>query len=79
MNPEPYVSAAEAAKFLSVERRFLLSLARTGIAGAYPLGTGQIRKRWVFKLSELSSAIRRPVQSEPRYDRSIRRSSLKRG
>jgi hypothetical protein len=86
MTFEPYVSASEAAKFLSVERRFLLSLARTGIAGAYPLGTGQIRKRWVFRLSELSSAIdpkvhtvlfKRPPERESGYDRSIRRSSLK--
>lgn len=54
---EPFVSAEEAAKFLSIDRRFLLSLARRGIAGAYPLGTGECRKTWVFRLSELASAI----------------------
>jgi len=59
MTVEPYVSAEEAAKFLAVPRRFLLSLARMGIAGAYPLGTGQLRKRWVFRLSELGDAISR--------------------
>ena len=55
--PEPFVSAEEAASFLGVKRRFLLSLARRGIAGAYALGTGDFRKTWVFRLSELASAI----------------------
>ena len=54
---EPFASAEEAAKFLSIDRRFLLSLARRGIAGAYPLGTGECRKTWVFRLSELAAAI----------------------
>jgi hypothetical protein len=55
--PEPFSSAEDAAKFLSVDRRFLLSLARRGIAGAYPLGTGETRHIWVFRLSELAAAI----------------------
>jgi hypothetical protein len=91
MNSEPYVSATEAAKFLSVERRFLLSLARKGLKGSYPIGTGDFRKRWVFKLSELEDAIDpksfspisssggKSPQSSPRYDLVIRRPSLKRG
>ena len=53
---EPFVSAAEAAKFLSISRRFLLSLARRGIAGSYAIG-GDQRHRWVFRLSELGIAI----------------------
>ena len=57
MSPEPYVSAEAAAQFLGVPRRFLLSLARRGIAGAYALGTGDFRKTWVFRLSELAAAI----------------------
>ncbi len=57
--PEPFVSAEEAAQFLSVKRRYLLELARRGIAGAYPLGTGSKRKVWVFRLSELAAAIER--------------------
>ena len=58
MNAEPFVSAQTAADFLSVSRRFLLSLARQGIAGAYPLGSGSgVRHIWVFRLSELSMAI----------------------
>ena len=56
--PEPFVSAEEAARFLGVKRRFLLSLARRGIAGAYALGTGlRLRNTWVFRLSELAAAI----------------------
>jgi hypothetical protein len=54
---EPFVSADEAAKFLGIKRRFLLSLARKGIAGAYALGTGGIRRIWVFRLSELAESI----------------------
>jgi hypothetical protein len=59
LTPEPFVSAQEAAQFLSVKRRYLLELARRGIAGAYPLGTGSKRKVWVFRLSELAAAIER--------------------
>jgi hypothetical protein len=55
--PEPFVSAEEAASFLGIKRRFLLSLARKGIAGAYALGTGDFRKTWIFRLSELSAAL----------------------
>jgi hypothetical protein len=53
---EPFVSATEAAKFLGINRRFLLSLARRGIAGSYAIG-GDQRHRWVFRLSELGIAI----------------------
>ena len=59
MTPEPFVSAEEAAQFLSIKRRYLLALARSGIAGAYALGMGMKRKIWVFRLSELASAIAR--------------------
>lgn len=54
---ERFVSADQAAQFLSIKRRYLLELARRGIAGAYPLGTGSTRKIWVFKLSELAATI----------------------
>jgi hypothetical protein len=57
MTTEPFVSAEEAAAFLAVKRRYLLALARKGIAGAYALGTGTKRKIWVFRLSELAAAI----------------------
>ncbi|HMH12170.1 MAG TPA: hypothetical protein VK578_03600 [Edaphobacter sp.] len=55
--PECFVSADEAARFLSIKRRYLLAMARRGIAGAYALGTGDFRKTWVFRLSELADAI----------------------
>lgn len=82
---EAFVSAQEAAKFVGVTRRFLLELARRGISGAYPLGTGESRKIWVFRLSELAAAIgrktdgieRRPVEAERAYHPIIRRSPLK--
>ena len=57
MTPERFVSADEAANFLAVKRRYLLALARKGIAGAYALGTGMKRKTWVFRLSELASSV----------------------
>jgi hypothetical protein len=53
---------------LSVRRRQLLALARRGFAGAYPLGTGTVRKVWVFRLSELAAAIERHVTS-PRTEK----------
>jgi hypothetical protein len=56
---EPFVPADVAAKALGIRRRFLLDLARRGIAGAYPLGTGDFRKKWIFLLSEIREAIRR--------------------
>ncbi len=66
--PEPFVSSAEAAKFLGISRRFLLSLARRGIGGSYAIG-GDQRHTWVFRLSELGIAIdhkhTRPFSAPP--------------
>jgi len=58
MAQRSFVSATKAADELGISRRFLLSLARQGIAGAYPLGTG-LRQRniWIFCLPELIKAI----------------------
>jgi len=64
--PEPFVSADEAAQFLCVKRRYLLELARRGIAGAYGLGTGGKRKIWVFRLSELAVSVVRNETSIPK-------------
>jgi hypothetical protein len=55
---EPFVSADEAARFVSVTRRELLAMARRGVRGAYPLDPTRKRKTWVFLLSELSAAIK---------------------
>lgn len=54
---EPFVSASDAARFLSVSRRHLLEMARRGLAGAYSMGTGTQRNIWVFRLSELAAAV----------------------
>jgi len=64
--PEPFVSADEAAQFLCVKRRYLLELARRGIAGAYALGTGGKRRIWVFRLTELAASIVRNETSIPK-------------
>ena len=64
-SPERFVSADEAAQFLSVTRRYVLELARSGIAGAYGLGTGSTRKVWVFRLSELAEAITKKDSPAP--------------
>ena len=67
---EPFVSPQEAAQFLAVTPRYLLELARRGLAGAYPMGTGSQRKIWRFRLSELATAITtanaRTTDSQPR-------------
>jgi len=57
MTPEHFVSAEKAADFLDISRRYLLSLARKGIAGAYPLDGRAKRKVWRFRLCELADAI----------------------
>jgi len=66
LTPEPFASADEAAQFLCVKRRYLLELARRGIAGAYALGTGVKRKTWVFRLSELAASVVRNETSIPK-------------
>jgi hypothetical protein len=75
LTPEPFVSAEVAAKFLGIKKRMLLAMARMGIAGAYPIGTGNVRKHWIFRISELTSTIAErksanpdPEFSESRYD-----------
>jgi hypothetical protein len=71
MTPEPFVSAEEAVKFVPVTRRHLLTLARRGIAGAYPVDARAKRKIWVFRLSEITAAIAeksRPENGNVGYD-----------
>ena|SRR6266478_8151436 len=66
---EPFVSPDKAAQFLSIKRRYLLELARRGIAGAYALGTGSKRKIWVFRLSELAASVvgeETPIPKSPK-------------
>ena len=54
--PEPFVDAQEAGKFLRLRPRRVLELARRGILPAYPLGDGA-RRVWRFRLSELASTL----------------------
>jgi excisionase family DNA binding protein len=54
--PERFVDAVVAARFLSIQRRQLLQLARAGTIPAYPIGEGQ-RRLWRFRLSDLSKAM----------------------
>lgn len=53
---ERFVDADEAAKFLSLNRRRILELARAGKLPAHPIGEGT-RRLWRFRLSELADAL----------------------
>ena len=57
MTPEPYVTADDVAEHLKITRRQVLEMTRRGIIPAYPLGVGECRKVWRFKISEVESAI----------------------
>jgi excisionase family DNA binding protein len=60
--PEYYVDAVEAAKFLHINRRTVLQMARNAIIPAHPLGDGR-RKLWRFLLSELDEWMRSRINS----------------
>jgi excisionase family DNA binding protein len=61
--PEPYVDAEVASRHLSVARKTLSEMARTGKIPAYAWGVGTQRRSWRFKLSELDSWMRSRVGS----------------
>ena len=71
MSQEPFVSADVAAQFLSVTRRYVLALARQGIAGAYAIGSGSVRKIWVFRLSELATAVEKQNSLIPKSQKCV--------
>jgi Helix-turn-helix domain len=54
--PERFVDADQAARFLSLTRRRVLDLARTGKLPGHPIGDGA-RRIWRFRLTELAAAI----------------------
>lgn len=59
MNPETleaFVDADEAGKFLSLNRRRILELARAGKLPGHPIGDGA-RRVWRFRLSEIADAV----------------------
>ena len=53
---EGFVDADEAGKFLSLNRRRILELARAGKLPGHPIGDGA-RRVWRFRLSELVAAV----------------------
>ena len=53
---EGFVDADEAGKFLSLNRRRILELARAGKLPGHPVGDGA-RRVWRFRLSELADAV----------------------
>jgi hypothetical protein len=54
--PENFVDADVAAKFLSLTRRRVLALARGGLLPGHSVGSGT-RRVWLFRLTELSDAV----------------------
>ena len=57
MTPEPFVTADDVAEHLKITRRQVLEMTRRGIIPAYPLGVGEHRRVWRFKISEVEAAI----------------------
>jgi len=55
--PEHYVSADAVSAHLSVERRVVLNLARSGRIPAHPLDPTAYKKIWRFKLSEIDALL----------------------
>jgi Helix-turn-helix domain len=60
MHPEPLVDAQRAAEFLSISRRHLLDLTRSGALPGHPIGNSA-RRMWRFRLSELADAVDKNV------------------
>jgi len=54
--PEPFVTAKEAGRFLCLSVRRVLEMARLGQLPAHPIGPGK-RHTWRFRLSELAHAV----------------------
>jgi hypothetical protein len=61
--PEPFVDADCAARFLAIERRQLLAMARGGVIPAYSASLGSHRKMWRFRISELADAMSKRLKT----------------
>lgn len=59
--PEPYVDAKHAARYVCMSPKKLLDLARSGSIPAH--GIGGSRKMWRFRLSELDHWMQRELTS----------------
>ena len=55
--PERFVTADDLAEHLKITRRQVLEMTRRAIIPAFPLGVGQYRKVWRFKISDVEAAI----------------------
>jgi hypothetical protein len=53
---EPFVDADRVSEFLSLTRRRILELTRSGKLPGHPLGDGA-RRVWRFRLSEIADAV----------------------
>ena len=66
--PEPFVTADDVAAHLKITRRQVLEMTRKGIIPAHPLGIGEHRKVWRYRLSEVDAAVtvdaRKPSASD---------------
>jgi hypothetical protein len=69
---EGFVDADEAGKFLSLNRRRILELARAGKLPGHPIGDGA-RRVWRFRLSELAAAV---AQTQKSWFASRQRTSM---
>ena len=65
IQPEGFITANEAAKFLSMNRLRVIRAARSGRLPAHPFPRGR-GNDWFFLKSELAAHMRREVQSLPR-------------
>ncbi len=54
---EPFVTADEIAVHLKITRRHVLEMTRRGLIPAHPLGVGECRRVWRYKISEVENAI----------------------
>jgi hypothetical protein len=65
MTPEPFVIADDIAIHLKITRRQVLEMTRKGLIPAYPLGVGEHRRVWRYKISEVETAIASGIRKPP--------------
>jgi hypothetical protein len=63
--PERFVTADDVATHLKITRRQVLEMTRRGIIPAYPLGVGEHRRVWRYKISEVEAAIASGARKPP--------------
>ena len=63
LEPEPFVTAVEAAAFLRCAPVTVKRLAREGKIPAHSIQNG-IRRRWRFRISELAMAMQKELSSD---------------